>query len=393
MQYNPAVQTKHDHIFRYGQFFTKEQLRINSRRNPYANFLTYGIVDEIFDKGVEPIIEGQNAKYAVEILNSVANEHLASIKKACVYDRIYGKALITLTENNGEFFFRAFPPDKYEIDYDAFGRITRVVTHTNTAIEVLTDEFTGEQLQWIYEIISTPSEKIGEGISVLEPIWDELYSLSLLNANATYFVVRIGGGLKVLRVTEKDLRNDSAMSGLMRTLHEMDSASSTITLPIVEGQTEQASLEVLTGDQIDFLSIRDLVLGAVSVATGIPREAFLGNEIGMRSSEVNQEQYFSILQNIQDNYLPVLTWFFDTLIKVYKLNVKYSAVKFGSHAELSDSDNIALMGNKIDFVSKALKYLSVQQIEQIVGFSLDNIMSTDMSNIDTSNTQQGGNTQ
>ena len=247
-------------------------------------------------------------------------------------------------------------------------------------------------LKYAIEIISWPSEVVGDGIPAITPIWDTSYSLYTTDANLTKFIIRVGGGLFVAYIPESKMNDSAYMAGVDETMQLMDSVEQRIKIPKSDtSDQESAEIKQLDSNQpMNGESAQLQFLHTLSAATGYPTEAWKGSETSLRSSEVNQGETFSIHQDIRENYNPR----FEELINM--LNTEYNWYGFNEELEFDDNYNqnwevtynkryvmteeeeFELLLQKIEFTSMALSYMDEKDVSDITGFEVTKPEPIDM---------------
>ena len=308
------TQQKNAGKFKYGQLFTENAIDYSISRNPYSFYLTRGILEDIYEHGfrlVEP--ETKELKDWNDDAISFIKENWRDIKNAMILERAFGKSFVIAYSNKDKVYIRAFRASDVMFRYNEFAELTYVSIQEKVEgyTSPIRREYSGSKLEYVYELLLREDEYIkARGKSLLEPVWDTLFGLSMLDENAVYFVVRVGGGLKVLKVSDAVWNDTRKREKLIDQVEQWNSGNSVFVLPmpIIGDARNNIDLTLESGNQIDFLAVRDLLVGSLAAATGIPREAWLGNEIGLRSAEVNQENADKIKQKERKNYENFLRW-------------------------------------------------------------------------------------
>jgi len=362
--------------YRFGQQFDFEKIRFMWRRTPYAHRLVVDVVNDAIGKGF-------NVKYADgdvveknEQIRMKLKEHWKNIKKVIFYQRAYGGGLGKYYKKKTSEIYMAF--DEYFASYDKFGDATKFsvmykIGGTTPTFE--SKDIIDGELKDVFELIVDEGGRIGDGISILEPVWDTLFSLMMLDENGTYFAIRYGAGIRYLKIPQAKLGDRVYMGKLMAMMNGAIGVNGLFTLPYstIGGVKEEIEISTETPIQISFLDLRDLLLGSLSAQTGIPREVFLGSQTGLRSSEKNEDRYFDYLQNIQDMYREYFEW------HVYRLNKKYKWFPEGKMIELdydkrevlSDDEALELFSKQCDIIVKAGFRVPKGKLEEMIGFTVE----------------------
>lgn len=358
--------------FRFSQDFTHDNITHAWRRQPYANKLVVGVVEQAIGKGFN-VIDTKTKKPLEknDDIREFIEEIWLDLKKTIHYERAYGQSLGSMfSDNLNNPFWRAY--DKYWGDYDENAQATKyIATNYVGGISAIATpkEFIDGDLLFTYELLIRESSTKKIGISILEPVWDTIFALSSLDENGTYYAIRYGAGIRYMKIPEKKFKDPIFMSKIMGMLKGAIGANGVYALPYTTtaGIKEEFDIASENATQIDFIQLRDLMLGSMSAQTGIPREIWLGSQIGLRSSEKNEDSYFDYLQSIQDNYRAFFKWI------VYLLNSYFTwfaeditiDIDYIKRESLDEEEKTELLGKKVDIANKAgykvpMDYLSKQ---------------------------------
>lgn len=381
-----TTQKRRNEMFRYGQAYDNSKITFMIDRNPYAYRLTYGVVRDAIGKGIKTIEkETEKDKTWSKDMWEVLKKEWKTLEKYFGDERGFRKALFMVRETNNETVLRSFTPKDYSVAYDKHYNIVKMnateyiggseamsILHqipANIDSGVVDEKF---DLDSLYELIIRESDRKGEGKSVLQPVWDTLFSLMMLDEHATYFVIRVGGGLKIIKVPEDKLNDAKYMAKIRNAVEGVNSGNGVMIIPTVNvagTNVQDLTFELLSGELIDFLAVRDLLLGSLAAATGIPREVWLGSELGLRSSETNQSNYFSVLQDIQDDYRPFLEWLIRKLNKKHKWfgEEEEFDIEFIARSEMTDRQKMELWNIKGDILSKFHGKIDDKELAKIIG--------------------------
>ena len=225
-QITVKTQKRQDQRFRYGQVFDYNKITFEMYRNPYAKTIV-----NLTNKAMSPRFDlmgddGEKLPWSDDFWNSgFVPVHKEYRIKGTKYAAAYGKVLFAFFKHPTKPIpiLRAFQPKDYDVAYTDQGDIAEVEeareaiggTKATTLYHHMKDKkdvkATLKEGRFL-EVIPIAAEVIGEGISELQGPWDTLYSLRTLSANATYFVVRVGGGLKVIKIPEAKLDDPKFMA-------------------------------------------------------------------------------------------------------------------------------------------------------------------------------------
>ncbi len=391
VQISTVTQNKKAINWRYGREFTYENLRFTWRRTPYGNKLVVGVVDDALGKRfniVELKTEGEGKDATKEFKEIEKNDEAwevistmwKDVKKCIYYDRAYGKGLGSFFQRKGFDIpiWRSYDTRHYFVKYDEFGIAEQydVVnkvggTHAKADNQQLID---GE-LTLTYELITRETEIKGEGISVMEAPWDTLFSLTSLDEQGTYYAIRYGAGIRYMKIPESKFNDEKFMAKIKPMLQGAIGVNGVFSLPYttIGGVREDLEIASESAAQINFLELRDLLLGSLAAQTGIPVERFLGSMLGLRSSEKNEDSYFDYLQGIQEDYRDFLKWFVITLNALFGWFSKEAIIdiQYIPRETLDEEEQTEIIGTKIDIASSAGYNVPMDWLSKILKIPLE----------------------
>ncbi len=391
VQVSTVTQNKKAINWRYGREYTYENLRFTWRRTPYGNKLVVGVVDDALGKRfniVELKTEGEGEDTTKEFKEIEKNDEAwevistmwKDVKKCIYYDRAYGKGLGSFFQRKGFDIpiWRSYDTHHYFVKYDEFGIpeqydvVNKVGgTHARADNQQLID---GE-LTLTYELITRETEIKGKGISIMEAPWDTLFSLSSLDEQGTYYAIRYGAGIRYMKIPESKFNDKAFMARITPMLQGAIGVNGVFSLPYtsIGGVREELEIASEAAAQINFLELRDLLLGSLAAQTGIPVERFLGSMLGLRSSEKNEDSYFDYLQGIQEDYRDFLKWFVITLNALFGWFSKEAIIdiQYIPRETLDEEEQTEIIGTKIDIASSAGYNVPMDWLSKILKIPLE----------------------
>ncbi|MEE9410832.1 MAG: hypothetical protein V3V41_07890 [Candidatus Heimdallarchaeota archaeon] len=366
--------------YRMGQNISVENYRFATDRQSYANRIVKGVADDALGKGFDIVDVDQDRKpiknntEAKKVIRKMYDRFMQQV----YYEREYGKSLGQFFKFGDEPLYRAYAIDKYAPTYNAIGKLIKATVRNETGglnPDFVERDLSASQLASSIELITRPSEVLGEGTSVLEPIFDILFSLELINEQSTYYAIRYGAGIRYLKIPEGKFNDANYMANVYAMVNNSESVKGLMALPYatVNGVEEDIQVVSESATQIAFLDLRDLLLGALSAATGIPREVFLGSQTGLRSSETNEDKYFDLLQNLQEIYRLFFLRIVELLNRwfVWYPDTMNVDIEYVVRDTMSDDEKIEQLGNKLEIASKQGFTVPKQWLEEQLGVTLE----------------------
>ena len=170
-------------LFRFGQWFSAQNRKFSFYRDPVAHFICKGVVDDAMSKTFDVVAPGtEDILPWNDALHRVMPDHYSEFLQAIYFQRRDGQALETFMEKDGTLVNFAGAMGQYRLYRNALGQPTK-----GTFTPQIQD-FPGVKVQTLdmeendnfMELIVARREKIGEGMSIIEPLWDVLFAIYML---------------------------------------------------------------------------------------------------------------------------------------------------------------------------------------------------------------------
>lgn len=374
--YTSTDQENDESLFEYGDPILYNNLTFMRDRVGIAQFLTYGLMQESISEGIDIIVEGDENSFAD--FNDQAQQVMKSMIEVLIeaggLARLYGESLLVIFEGeDGSITLKAFENSKYRLTYDKLGNIIKAEIRESIHSSVGTIEhppIEGDALKNVFHL------KWKTGKSYIEPIFDNIWSLSQLYESATQFTRRIGSGLPVMYVDEQLLKNPTIQTMLDESLKGLNKRTRMILPTSKDGGETKFELYTGQGVSVDFTVFQDLHLHAISSYSKIPKSVFIGVEQGqLIAGKVNQTSYFHVLINIQNWFEGVMLWLVGRLAEKFSWNVENIAIVYRLKPEMGESEAITIQGQKIAMLidlmlnSEMLGITDVEEAKRIVGLT------------------------
>lgn len=366
------TETKNAGKFRYGQKFTYDNVKYAIAREGYAYWFVERVVIEALVNRFD-IVDGDGILIEDnDFLIKEFAKHKRKVILAIKYSRGYGKGLqyIFIDKKEHKLVIRAFDPKHYTPEYNHIGEIIKVeaieeiVNYEGDPREYI---ITNDKLDAVYEIITREGDKTGEGRSILEPIWDTLFGLSQLDQNGVYYAIRVGGGLKIMYMDYTLWSKASVRDQIIENAESVNAGNGIIVIPVFNDiENVKYKLDFLSGEQIDFIALRDLLLGTLSIATGIPRQAWLGD-----GNEENTDKY-DYIKDIQETYEDFLLWVLKKIAEFHNKSFpEDTRLRFKVREQLTENDRLNILQQQVNIAQRMGYAINKEQIENIIGLKLE----------------------
>ena len=333
----PVTTTKQDvdlSAVRAGQIFSMANAREMVDRDPYGEFLAYGIPEKALGLGFEvmdsdkedaKVIEGWKEKW--KIINP---EWQKIVGPGAGISRWAGRSIIVIANStnpktDGQPFVKVFEPESIEeVVYYNDGSLKGIKIKDrdpnkgtdvpliigeildDNGVQVVARDKDGEptvnDIDNVVDNINKSKKYFWEAQSYFEPIWDELVGLRLIRSGAVLFAVRVGAGLKIVKVPPNT--DPDTLTEIKTAAKKLDSLNGWFVLPVDEAEV---TIETGTG-MVDYDALKQALLGSIAAKTGYPKAGFEGIEMERQGGSFNEERLLDCERIIQRKYKDLAKW-------------------------------------------------------------------------------------
>ena len=307
-------QSKDLSAHRAGQAFTMENCREMADRDPYGEFLAYGLPEKAIGLGFEVMKSEEEDAEVIddwpEKWKIIEPEWKKIVGPGAGFSRTYGRSVCVIRTSDNPSkqkrpFIRVFEPIQVEeVLYYNDGDIQSITIKDrdpNTGQDIKL-EITDKEVDAVFEIINKRKSWFWEAQSYFEPIWDELVGLRLIRSGAVLFAVRVGAGLKIVKIPPNT--DPATLAQIKTAAQKLDSLNGWFVLPV-----EEAEIEIETGTgMVDYDALKQALLGSLAAKTGYPKAAFEGIEMERQGGDFNEERLLDCERVIQRRYKEIAKW-------------------------------------------------------------------------------------
>lgn len=357
-RYMSDTATLREGAFRFGGQITYDHLREHYYRDDITFFLCKGLIEEAIGKGFEVIDKKTEETLDWDDqLQEYLERDMPEIVRSLAMERRDGRVLSAFLKNGTKLYFRSFTHDFYGVDYDEFADIKEAIALSrihNYPTDV-PHVFKDKKLETIRELILRRREKVNSGMSYMEPVWDISIALYFVASHIAYHVARAGAGIKAVEQeladgTPVDPLDDDAIDDLLQKLAQFGSANDVLWLPPGVKLSENL---LNSAGQVRWAEIFDILLARISIYTGIPMSRLKGLVPGqLEGAEVNEESYFDVLRDLQEQVKSFLRWYVLKITEFYGFGSEEFDIRFNVREEMSEIDTIKIEKEKLDLVDK-----------------------------------------
>lgn len=360
---NPAV-------FRYWQGLNRTIYKMIYQRSAIGHWLCEGRVKEAFGPGFD-IMQGDNIHPRNdEILNDKElTDYMDITIKAIAASIAYGYSVQIFgkfAESTKPVYYWLEEPDISELSILEGTKIIKSIQFTppvKYAYNYKPIRVVGAQAANT-RIIGDFTATMGEFRSYLEPIADILVSLINLNQQAALLIIRVGSGVRIIKVPYTLLEDETTKNEIYNGLRNMGVNSLFVVPDSIEGEVD---IQVYFGEggQVDFTSHRDNYLKEIAAYTGYPKEAFDGAEIGLRSAETNRQGYLNRQVELQQKHATAVLFMLE---KVYELDTENVWLRWKPFTEPDETETLDNNIKRIEALKSLLNIVDHSKIDQVFDF-------------------------
>lgn len=358
--------------FEFGSPFSDTAIDEEINRNPLAYFWIFGVTEEALADGFDLIDEEGNILPVQSELDSLfeRTRFLDELIQLVGYARAYGKAG-QLHFADGSF--RAFRPRDMRLSYDLVKREFIEAELDEQCIYVdsnkqgyFTHKSTGNDktfdikdfVYWHFQ----EKKKTLEGRSVLEPIWDVLQGLFIC-AYLSPLVVAQTTGLKIMKSPAfAPNLSDDKKTEMLRPIRDMSHK-------LALGMAQTDELQILYPPNNTFIEQTvDMLFSFLASATGYPKEAWRGNQVGTTSGASQTEhKIMEIHKTIQKKTVSFLKQSLKIISDILGLNLPENyTIEWRFKESVSELQKADLLSKQASAVQGLSQVLTGNEIREIL---------------------------
>ena len=200
------------------------------------------------------------------------------------------------------------------------------------------------------------------GLSVLEPIYDDLTVLRNIRWGMGQTMVRYGGGFPDVLLKGKDAEkiDEFIMGKQMETVNARTY--------FVHSENQELEFKGVAGESLDPEKYYVPIMESISAGSGIPMAILRGAQAGaLTGSEVNEREYFKLISDAQSRYEPGVRALIDMLIECGQIRWFYNVPKkyrisWGGGFEVNEKDKAATQLSIAQAMSVRSNWMTLNEI-------------------------------
>jgi hypothetical protein len=347
----------------FGMALNEADLLFSVRREPVANRIVFQIAHDVFDNWfrIEEISEKPDPNFDREVQKVLSELNAKAVfTQMAVFERLFGWAVIAMTYvDYGASLEEPVVLPKAIEELFAYSTLNFTVDSSDEDKDSESSRFGlpiyyklrrnnigGLQARLHYSRVIHSATRLLDhpykGMSVLEPVYDDLTVLRNIRWGLGQTIFRYGGGfpdvtVKGAKKPQLDaLENSQQFRALQARTYFLHNDDVTLDFKGVAGRALNPEPYYLP------------VLESIAAGSGVPLAILRGAQAGaLTGSEVNEREYFKLISDAQSRYEPAVRQLIDALIECGQIQFKwktrreYRIIWLGG-AELSEKDRASV---------------------------------------------------
>ncbi|MEM3697524.1 MAG: DUF1073 domain-containing protein [Candidatus Bathyarchaeia archaeon] len=362
----------------FGQPLTHDNITFAIKREPVAHRIVFAVAHDIFDNWftVEPLEESTDKEKFNETVQKVLLLLNAKdvFTQAAVFERAYGWSIIVIGYQDKGVTLKdpVLMPEKI-VSLEAYAptTITSVQTDKNRQsarfglpetykIKTAENEEVEVHFSRVIHFATRLLDHPWKGISVLEPVWDDLTVLRNIRWGMGQTMYRYGSGFPV--VTVKGATKEQ--------IDQYKREWGPLTAQTSMWADENTTIEFkgLAGRALDPEPYYTPIMENISAGTSIPMAILRGAQAGqLAGSEVNEREYFKQISDCQSRYEPYIMDLIDRLMETKQIPDTHYRINWLGGFEINPRDQAAAELDKTRSLQLKTNWMTINEIRQLEG--------------------------
>jgi hypothetical protein len=362
----------------FGEPISEEDLLFAVQREPVAYRIVFQVAHDIFDNWfkAEDTAEKPDPDFDKQVQMVLARLNGKSVfTQMAVFERLFGWSIIVEGyADHGKTLEAAVESPQEIRDIVAYSPLQFSVQTSDEETEEKSERF---GLPVLYTLARTGINQVKvhfsrvihsatrllthpyKGISVLEPVYDDLTVLRNVRWGLGQTIFRYGSGFPDVEVqgATKKILDDLEESQQFKSLQSRTY--------FLHSEKTKLDFKGLAGRALDPEPYYLPIMENISAGSGVPLAILRGAQAGeLAGSEVNEREYFKLVSDAQSRYEPGIRALIDALIACgqVKTNVKdYKIVRLGGF-EVSEKDKALVELNLAQAREKKSAWMTIDEI-------------------------------
>jgi len=362
----------------FGQPLTDANITFAIKREPVAHRIVFAVAHDIFDNWftLEPLEEGTDKEKFNEAVQKVLLLLNAKdvFTQVAVFERAYGWSIIVIGYQDKGITLKdpVLMPEKI-VSLEAYAptMIASVQTDKNRQsqrfglpetykIRIAENEEVEVHFSRVIHFATRLLDHPWKGISVLEPVWDDLTVLRNIRWGMGQTMYRYGSGFPVVTVkgaTREEIEAYKRQWGPLTAQTSMWADENTT-----------IEFKGLAGRALDPEPYYTPIMENLSAGTSIPMAILRGAQAGqLAGSEVNEREYFKLISDCQSRYEPYIMDLIDRLMETKQIPDVHYRINWLGGFEINPRDQAAAELDKTRSSQLKTNWMTVNEIRQHEG--------------------------
>jgi phage-related protein (TIGR01555 family) len=352
------------------------------KREPVAHRIVFMVAHDIFDNwfSVNVASEKPDTRFNDQIQAVLEDENLnakAVFTEMAVYERLFGEAIIVVgfSDYGRDLSKPVKDPQSIE-DLVAYSPLQFTVQSADEDKNPKSTRFGLPEFYTLYQgnqsvrvhysrVIHLATRLLDHpyrGLSVLEPVYDDLTILRNIRWGLGQTIVRYGGGFPdiLLKGKDADKIDDFILSKQMETVNARTY--------FVHSENQELEFKGVGGVTLDPEKYYVPIMESIRAGSGIPLAILRGAQAeALTGSEVNEREYFKIVSDAQSRYEPGVRKLINMLIECGQIRWFYNVPKkyrisWGGGFEVNEKDRAATQLSIAQTMSVRSNWMTLNEI-------------------------------
>jgi hypothetical protein len=362
----------------FGQKITDADITFAVKREPVAHRIVFTVAHDIFDNwfDVEPVeVDVDKEKFNEAVQKVLLQLNAKDVfTQAAVFERAYGWSIIVLGyQDRGEALKSPVLSPERIVSLEAYAppMITNVEVDKNKGsprfglpdiykVKISETEEVEVHHSRVIHFATRKLEPGYKGVSVLEPVWDDLTVLRNIRWGMGQTMYRYGSGFPV--VTVKGATKEQ--------IDEYKREWGPLTAQTSMWTDENTTIEFkgLAGRALDPEPYYTPIMENISAGTSIPMAILRGAQAGqLAGSEVNEREYFKLISDCQSRYEPSIMDLIDRLMETKQIPDVHYRIKWLGGFEVNPRDKAAAELDRVRALALMTDWMTVNEIREVEG--------------------------
>lgn len=365
----------------FGMALSEADLLFAVRREPVANRIVFQVAHDIFDNWfrVEEVSEKPDGSFDREVQKALSALNAKAVfTQFAVYERLFGWAIIAISYiDYGKGLDASVSNPKEVVELFPFSTLQFTVQSSDEDTDTESSRFglpiyytlrrdkAGQSKLHFTRVIHGATRLLDhpyKGMSVLEPVYDDLTVLRNIRWGLGQTIYRYGSGFPDVEVKGAkrkqldDLEASQQFKNLQARTYFLHSDDTKLDFKGVAGKALNPEPYYMP------------IMENIAAGSGLPLAILRGAQAGaLTGSEVNEREYFKVISDAQSRYEPYIRQLIDALLDCGQIRFKYNVqreyrIVWNSGFELTEKDKASIELQQAQARNLKTGWMSIDEI-------------------------------